>query len=130
MSFNSNSAVSLFLGKLRMSLTRMTMSSSVTTILITVQRFVISFFDHGVVVIQCLNYVLFLFLRRRFLLLQESKKFKRLKKARRDTDEDRYGFSDEEFDGSGKGGRTAEEKLKRSLFGDDEGNTFEILPRL
>lgn len=90
----------------------------------------ISFFDHGVVVIQCLNYVLFLFLRRLFLLLQESKKFKRLKKARRDTDEDRYGFSDEEFDGSGKGGRTAEEKLKRSLFGDDEGNTFEILPRL
>lgn len=130
MSFNSNSAVSLFLGKLRMSLTRMTMSSSVTTILITVQRFVISFFDHGVVVIQCLNYILFLFLRRLFLLLQESKKFKRLKKARRDTDEDRYGFSDEEFDGSGKGGRTAEEKLKRSLFGDDEGNTFEILPRL
>lgn len=130
MSFNSNSAVSLFLGKLRMSLTRMTMSSSVTTILITVQRFVISFFDHGVVVIQCLNYILFLFLRRLFLLLQESKKFKRLKKARRDTDDDRYGFSDEEFDGSGKGGRTAEEKLKRSLFGDDEGNTFEILPRL
>lgn len=28
---------------------------------------------------------------------------------------------DEEFDGSGKVGRTAEEKLKRSLFGDDEG---------
>lgn len=56
---------------------------------------------------------------------KESKKFKRLKKARRDTDEDRYGFSDEEFDGSGKGGRTAEEKLKRSLFGDDEGAPLE-----
>ena len=32
------------------------------------------------------------------------------------------GFSDdEEFVGSGMSGRTAEEKLKRSLFGDDEG---------
>jgi hypothetical protein len=41
-----------------------------------------------------------------------------LKKAQRDSDED---LSDDEFDGSGKGGRTAEEKLKRSLFGDDEG---------
>ncbi|CAK9170436.1 unnamed protein product [Ilex paraguariensis] len=56
----------------------------------------------------------------------ESKKFKRLKKAQRDTEEGRSGFSDEEeFDGSGKGGRTAEEKLKRSLFGDDEGPPFE-----
>ncbi|KAL0383395.1 UNVERIFIED_CONTAM: Transcription elongation factor SPT6 [Sesamum calycinum] len=46
----------------------------------------------------------------------ESKKFKRLKKARRDTEEEPSGLSDEEeFDGSGKGGRTAEEKLKRSL---------------
>ncbi|KAG6769045.1 hypothetical protein POTOM_024660 [Populus tomentosa] len=52
---------------------------------------------------------------------KDSKKFKRLKKAQRDSDEDRYGLSDDEFDGSGKGGRTAEEKLKRSLFGDDEG---------
>lgn len=130
MSFNSNSAVSLFLGKLRMSLTRMTMSSSVTTILITVQRFVRFPFLTMVLSYNALIIYSFLFLRRLFLLLQESKKFKRLKKARRDTDEDRYGFSDEEFDGSGKGGRTAEEKLKRSLFGDDEGNTFEILPRL
>ncbi|XP_028074126.1 transcription elongation factor SPT6 homolog [Camellia sinensis] len=56
----------------------------------------------------------------------ESKKFKRLKKAQRDTDEERTGFSDEEeFDGSGKSGRTAEEKLKRSLFGDDEGPPLE-----
>ncbi|XP_059668271.1 transcription elongation factor SPT6 homolog [Cornus florida] len=56
----------------------------------------------------------------------ESKKFKRLKKAQRDTEEERSRFSDdEEFDGSGKSGRTAEEKLKRSLFGDDEGAPLE-----
>ncbi|KAL0404759.1 UNVERIFIED_CONTAM: Transcription elongation factor SPT6 [Sesamum radiatum] len=56
----------------------------------------------------------------------ESKKFKRLKKARRDTEEEPSGLSDEEeFDGSGKGGRTAEEKLKRSLFGDDDGQPLE-----
>lgn len=53
--------------------------------------------------------------------VQESKKFRRLKKGQGDADEDRFGISDEEFDGSGRGGRTAEEKLKRSLFGDDEG---------
>ncbi|KAL1352205.1 hypothetical protein HN51_016203 [Arachis hypogaea] len=52
---------------------------------------------------------------------KESKKFKRLKKGRRDTEEEPSGLSGEEFDGSGKVGRTAEEKLKRSLFGDDEG---------
>lgn len=64
----------------------------------------------------------FLFDHESFLkFLQESKKFKRLKKAQRDSDDVRFGFSDEEFDGSAKGGRTAEEKLKRSLFGDDEG---------
>ncbi|XP_027352653.1 transcription elongation factor SPT6 homolog isoform X1 [Abrus precatorius] len=52
---------------------------------------------------------------------KESKKFKRLKKGRRDTEEEPSGLSDEEeFVGSGKVGRTAEEKLKRSLFGDDE----------
>ncbi|KAL6988106.1 Transcription elongation factor spt6 [Sarracenia purpurea var. burkii] len=56
----------------------------------------------------------------------ESKKFKRLKKAQRDAEEDHSGFSDEEeFDGSVKSGRTAEEKLKRSLFGDDEGPPLE-----
>uniref|UniRef100_A0A6N2KU44 Spt6 acidic N-terminal domain-containing protein n=1 Tax=Salix viminalis TaxID=40686 RepID=A0A6N2KU44_SALVM len=59
---------------------------------------------------------------------KDSKKFKRLKKAQRDSDEDRYGFSDDEFDESGKGGRTAEEKLKRSLFGDDEGVPLEDMP--
>ncbi|XP_027352655.1 transcription elongation factor SPT6 homolog isoform X3 [Abrus precatorius] len=49
------------------------------------------------------------------------RKFKRLKKGRRDTEEEPSGLSDEEeFVGSGKVGRTAEEKLKRSLFGDDE----------
>eukprot|EP00257_Ricinus_communis_P019165 XP_015578078.1 transcription elongation factor SPT6 homolog [Ricinus communis] len=52
---------------------------------------------------------------------KDSKKFKRLKKAQRDSDEERFGLSDEEFDGSGKGGRTAEERLKRTLFGEDEG---------
>ncbi|KAL9361261.1 hypothetical protein Peur_044046 [Populus x canadensis] len=59
---------------------------------------------------------------------KDSKKFKRLKKAQRDSDEDRYGLSDDEFDGNGKGGRTAEEKLKRSLFGDDEGVPLEDMP--
>ncbi|KAJ1404514.1 YqgF/RNase H-like domain [Sesbania bispinosa] len=55
-----------------------------------------------------------------------SKKFKRLKKGQRDTEEDPSGLSDEEeFVGSGKVGRTAEEKLKRSLFGDDEGAPLE-----
>ncbi|PPR92538.1 hypothetical protein GOBAR_AA28127 [Gossypium barbadense] len=49
-----------------------------------------------------------------------SKKFKRLKKAQRDLDGVRYGLSDDEFDGSMKGGATAEEKLKRTLFGDDD----------
>ncbi|KAJ8759840.1 hypothetical protein K2173_009941 [Erythroxylum novogranatense] len=56
---------------------------------------------------------------------KDSKKFKRLKKAQRDSDDDRFGLLDEEFDGSGKGGQTAEEKLKRSLFGDDEGVPLE-----
>ena len=68
----------------------------------------------------------------RFLLhffLQGSKKFKRLKKAQRDLDEDRFGISDDEFDGSMKGGTTAEEKLKRSLFGDDDGLYIEHIVR-
>ncbi|KAL3637090.1 Transcription elongation factor spt6 [Castilleja foliolosa] len=56
----------------------------------------------------------------------ESQKFKRLKKARGDAEEEPSGLSDEEeFDGFGKGGRTAEEKLKRSLFGDDDGQPLE-----
>ncbi|KAK8629741.1 hypothetical protein V6N13_078570 [Hibiscus sabdariffa] len=57
-----------------------------------------------------------------------SKKFKRLKKAQRDLDEERFGISDDEFDGSMKGGRTAEEKLKRTLFGDDDGQPLEDIP--
>ena len=57
-----------------------------------------------------------------FMIHKESKKFKRLKKNRRDTEEEPSGLSDEEeFVGSGKVGRTTEEKLKHSLFGDDEG---------
>ncbi|KAM0990765.1 hypothetical protein ACFX2C_009237 [Malus domestica] len=53
-------------------------------------------------------------------------KFKRLKKAQRHGVGEPGEFSDEEeFDGSGKGGRTAEEKLERSLFGHDEGTPFE-----
>lgn len=49
-------------------------------------------------------------------------KFKRLKKAQRHGEGEPGGLSDEEeFVGSGKSGRTAEEKLKRTLFGDDEG---------
>ncbi|KAK8575678.1 hypothetical protein V6N13_033070 [Hibiscus sabdariffa] len=57
-----------------------------------------------------------------------SKKFKRLKKAQRGLDEERFGLSDDEFDGSRKGGRTAEEKLKRTLFGDDDGQPLEDIP--
>ncbi|XP_057817210.1 transcription elongation factor SPT6-like isoform X2 [Cryptomeria japonica] len=52
-----------------------------------------------------------------------SKKFKRLKKAgKNDRIEEKTGFSDEdELEEGGWTGATAEEKLKRSLFGDDEG---------
>ncbi|XP_050203908.1 transcription elongation factor SPT6 homolog [Mercurialis annua] len=56
---------------------------------------------------------------------KDSKKFKRLKKAQRDTDDEHFGLSDEEFDGSGKGGRTAEERVKHELFGHDEGAHLE-----
>ncbi|PWA93343.1 global transcription factor group B1 [Artemisia annua] len=50
----------------------------------------------------------------------ESKKFKRLKKARADADGGHSGFSDEEeYDGTGKGGRSAENTISRSLFDDD-----------
>ncbi|KAL2657137.1 hypothetical protein AAZV13_04G163200 [Glycine max] len=46
---------------------------------------------------------------------------RRAKSLRRDTEEEPFGLSDEEeFVGSGKVGRTTEEKLKHSLFGDDE----------
>lgn len=56
----------------------------------------------------------------------ESKKFKRLKKAQRDMDDAHSGFSEEEeFDETGRRGRTAEEKLEHSLFGDDEGPPLE-----
>ncbi|KAG5067109.1 hypothetical protein JHK86_010840 [Glycine max] len=47
---------------------------------------------------------------------------KKKSKEKRDTEEEPFGLSDEEeFVGSGKVGRTTEEKLKHSLFGDDEG---------
>lgn len=61
--------------------------------------------------------------------MQGSKKFKRLKKAGRNNEhEDRSGFTDdEEINEIDRSGRTAEEKLKRSLFGDDEGNLIFIL---
>lgn len=37
-------------------------------------------------------------------------------------EDERSGFSDDDdFHSSGKVGRTAEEKLKRTLFGDEEG---------
>ncbi|KAM3738631.1 hypothetical protein ACB098_09G144400 [Castanea mollissima] len=52
---------------------------------------------------------------------KQSKMFKRLKKAQ-GVSEEPSGLSDEEeMLGSGKGGQTAKEKLKQSLFGDDEG---------
>ncbi|KAG5035802.1 hypothetical protein JHK87_010712 [Glycine soja] len=53
---------------------------------------------------------------------KKKSKEKRAKSLRRDTEEEPFGLSDEEeFVGSGKVGRTTEEKLKHSLFGDDEG---------
>ena len=59
------------------------------------------------------------------IIHKESKKFKRLKKGRRDTDGESSRLSDEEeFVGSGKVGRSVEETLKRSLFGDDEGMIY------
>ncbi|XP_010528633.1 PREDICTED: transcription elongation factor SPT6 homolog [Tarenaya hassleriana] len=65
-----------------------------------------------------------------YLLLQDNniniqkKKYKRLKKARRES-EGGMGLSDDEFDGSGLGGRTAEEKIKDRLFDDDDGGPLE-----
>lgn len=57
--------------------------------------------------------------------LQGSKKFKRLKKAGRDNQqEERSGFFDGEEVGRGDRGGSAEEKLEHSLFGDDEGFFF------
>ncbi|KAI7755110.1 hypothetical protein M8C21_025980, partial [Ambrosia artemisiifolia] len=55
---------------------------------------------------------------------KESKKFKRLKKARADEGQSGF-FDEEEYDGTGKGGRSAEDKIKRSLFDDDEGPPLE-----
>ncbi|KAL6271298.1 hypothetical protein ACE6H2_028209 [Prunus campanulata] len=52
-------------------------------------------------------------------------KFKRLKKAQRHTERDLGVSDEEEFDGNGKSGRSAEERLKHSLFGDDEGLPLE-----
>ncbi|WCJ28699.1 hypothetical protein M5689_010381 [Euphorbia peplus] len=51
---------------------------------------------------------------------KDGKKFKRLKKAQRDSDEEATVFSEDEFDRTGKGGRIADEKLKRSSFRDGE----------
>lgn len=59
--------------------------------------------------------------------MNESKKFKRLKKARGDAEEGYSGFyDDDDYSGTGKGGRTAEEHVKRSLFGDDDGPVEDI----
>lgn len=59
-------------------------------------------------------------------LQDNKKKFKRLKKAGRiggEKGSGTLGLSDEEEEeeGGSRRGRTAEEELKRSLFGDDEG---------
>ncbi|KAG9454791.1 hypothetical protein H6P81_007695 [Aristolochia fimbriata] len=58
---------------------------------------------------------------------KERKKFKRLKKASRDTEQEEWTgfFDEEEIGGNGRSGRTAEEKLKHSLFGDDDGAPLE-----
>lgn len=51
-----------------------------------------------------------------------------MKKAQRDIEGEPSGFSDEEeFDGSRKSGRTAEEKLERSLFGENEGIIYDLV---
>ncbi|KAG4907484.1 hypothetical protein JHK86_055968 [Glycine max] len=56
---------------------------------------------------------------------------RKLKKGRRDTEEEPFGLSDEEeFVGSGKVGRTIEEKLKCSLFGDDEVMPSAVIDRV
>lgn len=66
-----------------------------------------------------------------FIIQNFQGKFKRLKKAQRHAQGDLGGLSDEEeFLGSGKGGRTAEEKLKFTLFGDDEGISIYIYVEL
>ncbi|CAI9117820.1 OLC1v1019305C1 [Oldenlandia corymbosa var. corymbosa] len=59
----------------------------------------------------------------------ESKRLKRLKKAQDVSTQEHSGFSDEEeFAGVGKRGRTAEEKVKLSLFDGDEGQPLEDIP--
>ncbi|GAB2227063.1 hypothetical protein Droror1_Dr00008865 [Drosera rotundifolia] len=59
-------------------------------------------------------------------LLQESKKIKRLKKAKRDgEDESSYHLDVDDYGGAGRSGRSAEEKLKHSLFDDDDGGPSE-----
>ncbi|XP_024981876.1 transcription elongation factor SPT6 homolog [Cynara cardunculus var. scolymus] len=55
-----------------------------------------------------------------------SENYKRLKKARMDADEGPSMFFDEEeYDRRGRARRTAEEKLKRTIFGDDDGSFLE-----
>ncbi|KZV22488.1 hypothetical protein F511_19708 [Dorcoceras hygrometricum] len=56
----------------------------------------------------------------------ENKKLKRLKKAQGDTKEEPSNFSGgQQYNGSEKGWQTAEERLKYSLFGDDDGQSLE-----
>lgn len=55
----------------------------------------------------------------------KSGKFKRLKKAGADGDEGQSGSDEEEYGGTGKGGRSAEDKIKRSLFDDEDGIPIE-----
>lgn len=42
-----------------------------------------------------------------------------MKKAQRGGNEDQFGFSGGDFDGSGRGGRTAQQTVEYSLFGDE-----------
>lgn len=59
------------------------------------------------------------------LYLQESKKFKRLKKGGGDVEVGYFGYYDDEDNGGvGRSGRIAEEYVKRSLFGDEDGGKF------
>ncbi|GAB2248883.1 hypothetical protein Droror1_Dr00012242 [Drosera rotundifolia] len=56
----------------------------------------------------------------------ENKKIKRLKKAKRDgEDESSYHLDVDDYGGAGRSGRSAEEKLKHSLFDDDDGGPSE-----
>lgn len=56
-----------------------------------------------------------------FLLESWQRKYKRLKKAQRERENGQGGSDDDEFDGSGGAGRSAEDQIKDNLFDDVDG---------